>query len=391
MREALNGSRSNDVPSSTERWSDVAPITRLLMVMGIVWVLTGTILGGFSTFQFLDPYRVGRLILQGFIPYRDFPHEYPPGGAAILTFPAVFGRDAYEIVFRILMAGLWTTLLALVWRLDRPAVGPFLIASASLAWVIGGGFDIAVALTVYAAFNAARRNRSAGAATALGLGIAVKLTPGVLLPFALRASPRERLVRATTIAGFAILVSVVLPFVIARADGDPIRFHGDRSLHAESTIGSAIVLARIVTDRPYPVVIEDNARAVADAGATPGLIALGLMAVTLAFLWARGDPSSPATWAAALLAIPALGPLASPQFMLWPLALIASTSRRALVAFLIAAVLSGAMFSGPFEPSEGTALAVLTGLRNVALLATLAVTGASAARARSSNQARVTR
>ena len=166
-----------------------------------------------------------------------------------------------------------------------------------------------------------------------------------------------------------MIVSVAVPFLIARGDGDPIRFHSDRALHAESTIGSAIVLARIASDDPYPVVIEDNARAVADTGRMPARIALGVMGVSLLVLWIRSDPASPAAWVAVLLAIPALGPLASPQFLLWPLGLVALGSRRALIAFVGAAVLSGAMFSGPLEPSEGTALAILTGARNVALLA----------------------
>lgn len=336
----------------------------------VAWVAAGTLLGGFTTFIAFDHTAIGRAILDGVLPYRDFTFEYPPGAAAVLAVPATAGRDAYDIVFRLLMFATWGAMaLTIRARLAR-GLGGFLVASVGLTFVIGAGFDIVVAASILAAFLVAS-SAPMRSAVWLGLGTVVKLVPTILAPLVVRSNPRSKLAGIVVVAAVAVGAAIGVPALLADEGQDPVRYHAGRLLHAESAIGSVVVLQRVVVDDDYPVVFDHGSRNVAGAPSGARTASLVLMAIALAMLWIRGRADAPATWMATLLAIPALGPVASPQFLLWPLAFAGLVRPGARWAYVAAGVLSASMFTGPY-PEEGTALAVLTVMRNLALLTAFA-------------------
>jgi len=346
-------------------------VRKLLGSLAVVWVLTGVLAGGFSTFEFLDPAQIGRLILAGQVPYRDFALEYPPGAAVLLTVPAVISTGSgYEVAFRALMAGAWVGTAIMVRTTRASSFPAFLIASVLLAWLVGAGFDVVVALTVAISWNGLASQRGTGSALALSAGIAVKLAPAVLVPFALRRMLAHRS-RALALVSTALVVSLVIPFALSGGEGDPLTFHSGRGVHAESLTGSVLVLQRFYTGEGYTVHVQNNAREVPGAGGWQIALSIVMLSGLLGLLWWKGDPTRGSTWVAALLAIPAVGPLASPQFLLWPVALVGCMRRSAFMAFLGAALLSMVIFSSPITLHEGVALAWLTFARNLALVVAL--------------------
>lgn len=347
-------------------------LRRLLTVSSVTWITVATVAGGFTTFQFLDRFRVGRLILQGHLPYRDFALEYPPGAAVILTLPAIgTSRGAYDLVFRLLMLLAWGACALLVLRRMQPFFPRFLAASLVLAWMIGAGFDVVVALAVGTAWLSFRR-KPIQATSAVAAGVLVKLTPFVLVPLLLRSTRRRRSI-ITLIILATLAVSVAVPYAIAVPGDDPLTFHAERPIHAESLVGSAIAIKRVQTGQPYPIVARANQRAIAESSRWAVVLSVSLLGLALAVLWIAGDPTQASTWFASLLAIPALGPVGSPQFLLWPLALSGLVSRGTFRAYLLAGLLSWLMFGGVLIHSEGTVLLWLTLLRNIMVLAALGI------------------
>jgi uncharacterized membrane protein len=271
------------------------------------------------------------------------------------------------------MTLVWALIAVRLTRWDPQATSRFVLLSVPLSFLIGAGFDVIVALWIAMAFERIYHGKLASLAVAAG--IVTKWVPVVVVPLLLRTTSRAK-GSVLLITSFGLLVAIGLPFALAKTSSsgqDPLSFHSGRSIQAESAIGSAIVIKRILVDDEYPVTYGHGSREVAATGRIPSLVSLALLAFVLAVVWLRGPPASASTWAAALVAIPALGPVASPQFLLWSLPLVVLTRFRIRLAFFAASALSMSMFTGPFYPAEGTALAVLTLARNAFLVATLAL------------------
>lgn len=349
------------VPREAISWRRVA------VVAATAWVLAGTLLGRFSTFIAFDPNAVGRAILEGSLPYADFAFEYPPGAALVLTIPSAIGPGAYELTFRLLMALAWMVLLLLVGRHAPAAVPGFLAGSAAMAFIIGGGFDIVVGLLVFVAYLALGREAQRRSSIWLGLGGLVKWVPLLLVPLLVR-SRRAAFLGVAVVAAASTAVAVLVPALVSETGNDPISYHGERLLHAESTLGSAIVMKRILAGDQYPIVFEHGSRNIANASNVARYAAAGVAVAAIVAIWIVGAARAPETWMAVLLAVPALGPVASPQFLLWPIAFVGMVGRAPRWLFVGAAAVSSSMFAGLY-PGEGTALATMTLLRNLVLVA----------------------
>ena len=136
---------------------------------------------------------------------------------------------------------------AALWRgLARPlaAAGAYAVAVLAAGAITANRYDVAVALTLAACLFFLARRHTTAAGAALGVGVALKLTPGLLLPLVLIvAETRRRALYA--LAGF--LVFAIVPFLpfLGRFDGltNIITYHAQRPLQIESVPGTLYLIA----------------------------------------------------------------------------------------------------------------------------------------------------
>jgi hypothetical protein len=301
--------------------------------------------------------RYGRAMDEGKVPYRDFAVEYPPGALTVFLLPARGEPDfdAFTRRFEALMAACGAMLIGFVavaltalgagLRRLAAALGFVALAPLLLGSVLLSRFDLWPATLTLAALAALLAGRLRIGHGVLGLAVAAKLYPAVLMPIAVayawkREGRREALRCAGTFAGAAALV--FLPFLVLSPGGvwDSVTRQASRPLQIES-VGSALLLAAhqafgldITMDSSHGSQNLEGALPDALAVAQSALQALALVAVWAVF--ARG-PAEPERLvlasAAALTAFVALGKVLSPQFLIWLVPLVPLVrGRRGLVA-----------------------------------------------------------
>ncbi len=321
--------------------------------------------------------RYGDAIVGGHVPYRDFTVEYPPGALPTFVIPSLVAgraptgtlpalrdrgrhRRDYEAVFDALMGACGAALVALV-ALTLVADGAgdrrlaFGTALAALAPVALGSvlltrFDLWPAAIVAAALLALLGGRELVAFGALGLGVATKVFPIVLLPiFAAfvwkRAGPRRAWLGVAAAA--AVVALVVLPFVGLSPGGawDSSLRQTARPLQVE-TLGAGFLLA---AHQAFGLGISEVSSYGSQnlAGSLPDALALaqaaveGLVIVAIWIWFARGPAGRPEllrACAAALCAFVAFGKVLSPQFLVWLVPVVALVrGRRGLAAGVLLA------------------------------------------------------
>ncbi|MFL5931875.1 MAG: hypothetical protein ACJ75P_11505 [Gaiellaceae bacterium] len=304
----------------------------------------------------------GEAMTRGDVPYRDFAVEYPPAALPVFVLPAIGGGDSdtYRRRFEGLMAGFGAVvvvcvalaLAALGAGLGRLAAGVAFAAAAPLLLgsVVLSRFDLWPAMLVAAALAAVVSGRVRVGSGLLGLGVAAKLWPGVLVPLVLAyvwktRGRREALLCLAVLA--AVAFACFLPFlVLAPADVlDSVWRQARRPLQIES-LGSALLLAGHHTFG-LDVTMKSSSGSQNLQGGLPDAIAVvqGLIQVAvLIALWvsfARGRATRGRLVrysAAAAVAFIALGKVVSPQFLIWLLPLVPLVrGRRGLVASVLLA------------------------------------------------------
>jgi hypothetical protein len=295
--------------------------------------------------------RYGNLIADGKVPYRDFAVEYPPGALPMFALPGLaepgHDQDVSEGFRRTFQTLMWVCgalaigAMALVLRALRrsgaavwaalafTALAPLLLGS-----VILSRFDLWPAAIVAVALAALVTDRVRTGHALLGLGVAAKLYPAVLVPVALifvwrRRGRREAFVCAGLAA--AVVVAIFLPFVILSPGGvwDSLRTQLDRPLQVES-LGAAFLLG---AHHAFGVGVtgETSHGSQNLAGGGAHALAIGAVAAqALALLWiwtsfARGSTTRDAlvrASVASLCAFVAFGKVLSPQFLIWLLPLV---------------------------------------------------------------------
>ncbi|HLY95325.1 MAG TPA: glycosyltransferase 87 family protein, partial [Gaiellaceae bacterium] len=195
------------------------------------WVVLGHLWYG-STPQIVDTpgyEQYGDAMAAGYVPYRDFRLEYPPGALLPFVAPELTApRDdygAYTHAFERWMAGagvLMTLLVAVaLFALDatplRATVALALVAASPLllGTVVLTRFDLWPAALTVAALALLLAGRDELGAIALGAAIATKLYPAVLVPVGIiwvwRLHDRERALRWILLLG-ATCAAVFFPF-----------------------------------------------------------------------------------------------------------------------------------------------------------------------------------
>ena len=343
-------------------WSASSEPQRLLVGAVGLFLASLTLLhwGWYQHALILDTveyHRFGAAIMDGHVPYRDFGVEYPPGALPVFALPAL-GKPSFSLYnreFQLLMALCGVGALAAMASVLRSlrasaerqaaALGFFALAPLVLGSVILYRYDLWPAALTVAGLAAVLARRERLGLAAIGLGIAAKAFPAVVLPpvlaYVWRTRGRGEALRCLGVAAATTAV-VVLPFLAIAPHGvwESIVRQTTRPLQIES-LGSALLLAAHIVGGL--VLTMDSSRGSQNLGGSlpdaVGAAASALLVVVLLALWvaaARG----PATGerlvrysAASLVAFVALGKVLSPQFLIWLLPLVPLVrGRRGLAA-----------------------------------------------------------
>jgi len=307
----------------------------------------------------------GERMASGDVPYRDFRVEYPPGALAPFVLPALVtsSQDGYDSVFRATMiAALVVAAVLVVLSLAALrasprrivlAVGAFLTGTALLGSFILTRFDIFAATVTLSAVCAILYRRRILGPVLLGVAIATKIYPAVLLPLlvarAWRGEGRAEALRRLALTVVASLL-VYLPFALLAPEGvlRSVWRQLGRPLQIES-LGAGVLLAlHHALSMPLGWASSSGSQ---NLTGTVSAIAAGLTTLAgvaaLALVWvryARGSIESDERFvryaAAAVVAFVAFGKVVSPQFLMWLLGIVVLVEGRrgiAAMALLLAA------------------------------------------------------
>jgi hypothetical protein len=303
----------------------------------------------FNRYQIIDTpvyQEYGEAMASGQVPYRDFALEYPPGALPVFWLPTLGPAEHYRSLFELLMwicaAGVLVLVVRAAAALEAPprrllaaavAVGLFPLA---LGTVVLTRYDLWPAMLTAGALAAVLSGRPRLGLAVLGIAVAAKIYPLVLLPPLLVYLARRRGRREAGIAlgAFAAaLAVVVVPFALIAPEGlvDSVERQLGRPLQIES-LGASLLLAAKQLGLYDPVVVSSHGSQNLD-GSLPDALATAqtvLQAVALIAVWllfARG-PATPerlvAACAASVVVFVAFGKVLSPQFLIWlvPVALL---------------------------------------------------------------------
>ncbi len=315
----------------------------------------------------------GERIVGGDVPYRDFRVEYPPVALVPFVLPALVTStfDGYDTVFKALMTialGVAAALLVLTLgglsasaKRTAFAVGSFLGGIALLGPFVLTRFDIYAAAVTLAAVCAIVRGRRHLGPVLLGVAIATKLYPAVLLPLLVarvwRRDGATAAMRALVLA-IGTACAIYLPFVIVSPDGvaRSVWRQVGRPLQIESLGGAVLLALHNAFGMPLAWASSAGSQNLTGTVASVASAVTTLAgAVALLLVWvrfARRDTSSAARFArygaAATVAFMAFGKVASPQFLVWLLAAVVLVAGRrgamATALMLVACALTRGWF-----------------------------------------------
>ena len=350
-------------------------------------------------------YQDSLQLLHGGVPYRDFALEYPPLALLpfalprLVTFGVRIDFIGYVWLFLIENA-LFSTLIAMIIvqicgrRAAWPALALYALLVTVTAPLLPWRYDLFPALLTALALLCIVRQRPGWAGIWLGLGVAAKLYPAVLLlvfgAYCLAEKNRPALLRLALGSAGALMVTL-LPFVLI-APGPLLsflRYHQLRGLQLESLPAGMIVLAHVVGMTPAKLEFNYGALHLASplAGAVLSwlpvafiIILGGVLLSGLARFRAEQAADGHVTSAslvaysvAALLAFIITNKVFSPQYIIWLLPFTPLLRLRQASALLVICALTIVLF--PFNYDHLLAMEVLPvlllNLRNLLMVALL--------------------
>jgi hypothetical protein len=412
--------------ASSESWSlrgsgtpRLAVVAALAAVAVFVAAWLGLHTGFYRHRQIVDTpiyQRYGDAMRHGQVPYRDFQLEYPPAALPVFVIPSLLRsqdgdlsgyRQGFEAEMLVCGAFVLLFMLSVLLRLDAgalrigaalgfAAVAPLLLGSVELS-----RFDLwpaALTTGALAAFVAGSQRLGAGV---LGLAVAAKLFPAVLVPVAAvwiwRRSGRRELLVCTTVFA-AVLVLCFGPFVALSPHGvwHAVTTQTSRPLQIETLGAGVLLVAHAVGGLGITMQSSHGSQNLAgrgpDALATVQTV-LQAAALIATWVWfARGPASRErlvCASAAAVCAFVAFGKVLSPQFLIWliPLVPLVGGRRGVAAGALLAAALVLTQLWFPFRYWDlaldfRTFPSWLVLFRDVALVALFAVLIVPTGRAR---------
>jgi len=343
-------------------WSASTESRRLLFGAAGLFLVSMTLLhwGWYQHDLILDTveyHRYGAAMADGHVPYRDFPVEYPPGSLPAFGIPAI-GKPSFSFYnreFQILMAlcgvgslaAMSVALRELGASVERAAAALcfFALAPLALGSVILYRYDLWPAFLTVAGIAAVLARRQRLGLAAIGLGIAAKAFPAVVVPPAVvyvwRTRGRREALLCLGVAA-AVAAVVVIPFLALAPHGvaESIIRQTTRPLQIES-LGAALLLAAhhagglgltLDSSRGSQNLVGSLPHAI--GAASSALLVVALVAIWVAAARGPATPERLVRWSAAsVTAFVALGKVLSPQFLIWLLPLVPLVrGRRGLAA-----------------------------------------------------------
>ena len=308
----------------------------LAVAMGLAWESTPRQVSDIKLYR-----TYGERIAHGSVPYRDFDVEYPPGALVVFAAPALFSESllGYGIGLVVLLAVVGAVGIVLVdlalgelgrsRRQRNVTSGALALSPLVLGAILLSRFDLLPATLTVGVVCALLVGRLRLAGALLGVAVAVKLYPGVLLPIAAtwaaaRAGRRAAIELVSLTLGVALLA--YLPFAVVAPGGvaHSIAHQASRPLQIESLGSSLLLAAHHVAGLDLSWSSGHGSQNL-DGSAAAALATLSSLAaaVVLVAVWwwhARGPLSGEGlvrASAAVVLAFVALGKVLSPQFVIW--------------------------------------------------------------------------
>lgn len=309
--------------------------------------------------------QYGDAMVRGQVPYADFSVEYPPAALPVFVVPSlIVGAGAseadYDRVFGFLMALCGAAAVALVAVTlvrdraspDRLVAGTAFVALAPLALgsVLLTRFDLWPAALVAAALAALMAGRDGLAHGALGLGIAAKVYPLVLLPLFVAWVWKRRGRREAGVAlgvAAAVVAVCIVPFLALSPHGvwESSLRQTTRPLQLE-TLGGGLLLAAHHVFGMHLTVVTSHGSQNFSGGAADVLAAVdsAIEVIVLLAIWrwfARGPADAGRLFrasAAAVCTFIVFGKVLSPQYLIWlvPLVTLVRGRRGVWAAALLA-------------------------------------------------------
>lgn len=337
-REGVVGAGRRSRPAAAVAWLVAFLVTR---APAVALTLHPTLYGAAVSDPTGDVARyagwVAAIVGDGHAAYVDVDIEYPPGVLPFVLLPGLLrgGELSVPVFVGLLvlvdLAGLAALVVTGRRGGGRGGAVTWLVLPPLLGAVLYGRLDLLPAVGLLLGLERARAGRWATAGVWMGLATAAKLVPVLVLPLVAVAAHRHW----PRVAGGAALglAAACLPH-LARADAvwhDVVGYHVGRALHLESTWGSVLNLRR-VAGGPHDVVYDHAAFGIAGPGAAAALAWSAVLGVAVPVLvtavarvrwrddrWrARAELPLAATAMTALLL--AAGPVLSPQYVVWLLA-----------------------------------------------------------------------
>jgi Glycosyltransferase family 87 len=310
--------------------------------------------------------RYGDAIVDGQVPYADFSVEYPPAALPVFAVPSLVvsrgtALDDYDRAFGFLMALCGAAVIGLVaYALLRDRAGPARIAVAcafvalaplALGSVVLTRFDLWPAALVAGALAALLAGRDRLALGTLGVAVAAKVYPLVLLPIFVAWVWRRRGRREAMIAlgvSAAVVAVLVIPFLALSPHGvwESSLRQTTRPLQLETLGSGALLVLHHVAG--VGLTMESSHGSQNLSGTAPDVLAIVQSLVEVAVLlgiwrWFARGPAEPdrlfRACAAAVCAFVVFGKVLSPQFLIWLVPLVVLVrGRRGLLACSVLAV-----------------------------------------------------
>lgn len=273
-------------------------------------------------------------LTSGRMPYRDFPHEYPPGDLLQLALPPVPGLPlpVFFTTWLLVSVGLDLLVLMALRRL-RPGVSQL----PAWAWIavgpLMGGLslvrnDLLACALVAWAFVAFVKCRPLLCGALLTAGAAVKVWPVIVLAllFVSRPDVRRHLLTGSALAGTAVAAPLVATGLLLPAIRSVVGYHGGRGVQIEAPAALPALLRASLKGLPSPVASDHGSSGIVGSvslGQWCTAVSAAALIVILGAAARRargaaleiGDVALLATGTVALLLT--TGKVLSPQYMLW--------------------------------------------------------------------------
>lgn len=340
-------------------------IWRIVVALAVLARL-GFVVAPFDVLTPVDAHELGRLLLSGHLPYRDFQLEYPPGAVLAFVLPGLAPSSfAPHVVALQALALDLCTMAAL--RRDPAGLRRYVLIATLLFPLASGGFDALPMACIAWAVACLASGRRTAAYWLAALGATVKLLPGMAWG----------LTRRWGVAGIAALGTTLLvllaPLLLTRSQDVYLRYHLDRGVQQETLAASAAFVAGQVTGDPVEVEYRFRSMEIVGAETAGTIVTVVAGAALLALVarcWFGRQPVDPWLASFALLLVLLCGSkVLSPQFFLLAAPLAAALGRRWFGAYLVLACLTLVAF---LDSTKGTSFMAIVAVRNVLLLGTAA-------------------